>query len=332
MRNKRLQNRVTTGRITLPVVIFTCLLCCGATNLLFFPLPAEEITYPLWKNIVNVLPGWSLPLIAFALFSMVGYSLIEFNNRFNIIGIRGSIQTSLYFLLATAIPWLFSLHAGSIVAFALLFSLFFLFKSYQQHQSSGDLFHSFVFMGLGSLLLPQLSFLAPLWWITAYRFQSLNPRSFFATLVGWNFPYWLLFGYAFYHQQMDVFYQPFVELVTFHPVNFLKEWHLHDLVTLGYLFLLFIVSTIHCFVAGYQDKIRTRQFLNVMIQLGFFLLLYCLLQPVQFENILPLFLITVSVLAAHFFGLSNSRASNIFFIVSMAMLILLFGFNVWVLL
>lgn len=298
--------------------------------LLFFPFPdSEEITYPLWKNVHDALPQESIPFIGFALFATVGYFLIEINNRFNIIGIRSSAQTSFYFLLVTALPRLFSLHAGSIAAVAILFSLFFIFKSYQRPESSGDLFSSFVFMGTGSLFFPQLTFLAPLWWIAAYRFQSLTIRSFWATVVGWSFPYWLLFGHAFYHQQMDLFYRPFIELVSFHPINLTGDMQLWELSALAYLFLLFIVSSIHSAVASFQDKIRTRLYLNLLIQLGGCLFLFCLLQPVHIENILPLLLIVVSLLSAHFFGLTNSRLSNLFFIICLVMLILLNGFNLW---
>ncbi len=332
MRSKRLQQQITTGRFTLPVVIFSCILCCGLTNLLLFPLPAGDIDYPFWNNIRAMLPEWSIPVLSFATFSIIGYFLIEINNRFSIIGIRASVQTSLYFLLVMAIPWLYALHAGCVAAVALLFSIFFLFKSYQQTAPSGNLFHSFVSMGIASLFFPQILYFAPLWWIASYRFQSLTLRSFCASLIGWSLPYWFLLGHAFYHQQMELFYQPFTELLTFHSIRFMTDMQLHELVNLAYLLLLFIVSSIHCMVAGYKDKIRTRLFLNFLMQQGLFFFIYILLQPIQFENILPLLLIPTSILSAHFFGLTNSRLSNLFFIAMMVALIILYAFNLWILL
>jgi hypothetical protein len=56
------------------------------------------------------------------------------------------------------------------------------------------------------------------------------------------------------------------------------------------------------------------------------------LQPAQTFHLLPLLLIGVSILTGHFVVLTNSRASNVFFICALAGLILLFGFNVWMLL
>ncbi len=331
MRRRSIQTRFTTGRFTLPVVVLICILFCGVGNVLFFPYPTEEITYPLWKSIYGLLPPWGIPMLSFVLFAFTGYSLIELNNRFSIIGIRASVQTSLYLMLITAIPHLYSLHAGSVTALFLLLSIHFLFKTYQAHRSSGNLFHSFAFLGIGSLFFPQITLLIPFWWITAYRFQSLTFRSFCATLVGWSFPYWFLFGYAFFHQKMELFYQPFIELANFHPIDFKGYIQLWEMGTLGFIALLFIVSTLHCFIAGYRDKIRTRVYLTVLMQVGFALFLLGALQPAHFEEIIPSLLVVVSILSAHFFGLTNSRTSNIFFIATLVLLILLYAFNIWTL-
>ena len=130
---------------------------------------------------------------------------------------------------------------------------------------------------------------------------------------------------------MDLFYQPFIELATFHPIN-LWDIPLWEIATLGYLFVLYLVSSIHCLVAGYEDKIRTRSYLHFLIFLSFCIFVYILLQPILTIHLLPLLLIGVSILTGHFVVLTNSRASNVFFICALAGLVLLFGFNIWTLL
>ena len=188
-----------------------------------------------------------------------------------------------------------------------------------------------LFIGLGSLFFPQLTLFIPLYWIGAYGFQALTPKSFFSSLVGWTLPYWFLLGHAYFYDEMDLFYQPFIELATFHPIN-LWDFPLWEIATLGYLFVLYLVSSIHCLVAGYEDKIRTRSYLHFLIFLSFCIFVYILLQPVLTVHLLPLLLIGVSILTGHFVVLTNSRASNVFFICALAGLILLFGFNIWTLL
>ena len=102
MRNQRLQGRITAGRFTLPIVIFTCIACWVLTSVLLPGLEVKESSYPLW-NIVNI-PAWANRIVSFLLFAGIGYFLIELNNTFAIIRMRASVQTSLYFLLITACP------------------------------------------------------------------------------------------------------------------------------------------------------------------------------------------------------------------------------------
>lgn len=322
---------MTTGRWTLPAVIFICTLCWVLTS---FVLPELAKThgesYALWQKACSLLlPNWAERIISYFVYALISYFLIELNNQFGIIRLRASAQTTIYFLLVTVCPQMHLLYAGDIAAIALLISTYFLFKSYQQAQSSSYLYYSFFFIGAGSILFPQLSFLVVLWLFEAYRFQSLTLRSFFGAMLGWMTPYWLLFGHAAFYRQMELFYHPFTELVTFEPVfnvQILQPW---ELATLGYLLVLFLVSATHCIVAGFEDKIRTRAYLQFLIGLTFWLFLFILLQPSHCSDLLPILMISCSILIGHFFALTHSKISNLFFIVSMVSLILLFGFNIW---
>ena len=130
---------------------------------------------------------------------------------------------------------------------------------------------------------------------------------------------------------MALFYQPFVNLISFRPIDFGHDFRLWEVVTLGYLFILYVVSSVHCIVAGYEDKIRTRAYLHFLIFLNFCIFLFIVLQPTLSMNLLSLLLIGVSILVGHLFVLTNSRTSNLFFIGSMVALIALFCFNIWTL-
>lgn len=149
-------------------------------------------------------------------------------------------------------------------------------------------------------------------------------------MVGWSVPYWLLLGHALYYGQMELFCQPFRELVTFAPTRF--DYQPWELATLGYLLVLFIVSAAHCLIAGYEDKIRTRSYLHFLILLNFCIFVYIGLQPVLSVHLMSFLLIGVSILAGHLFVLTNSRSSNIFFICAFIGLFILLGFNIWTLL
>ena len=317
IRSKRLQNRITAGRFTLPAAILLSLFCWILTSILLPEVPVIKSSYLLWDTIIDgYIPAWASTPLSFIFYGVVGYFLIELNNTFAIIRMRASVQTAIYFLFISVCPALHPVYAGDFASIAFLISLFFLFKGYQHSRPAGTMFYSFLFIGLGSLFFPQL---------------ALTPKSFFGSLVGWALPYWFLLGHAYFYDEMGLFYQPFIELATFHPIN-LWDFPLWEIATLGYLFVLYLVSSIHCLVAGYEDKIRTRSYLHFLIFLSFCIFAYILLQPVLTVHLLPLLLIGVSILTGHFVVLTNSRASNVFFICALAGLVLLFGFNIWTLL
>ena len=330
MRNKKLQNQVTTGRLTLPVVTLICTFCWVAAYFLFPDLTATTTgsASSLWQAARELLPGWAERIISFLVYAVVGYFLIELNNQFGIIRMRASMQTAIYFLLVAACPEMHLLYAGDVASLAFLISIYFLFRSYQQQQAADCLFYSFLFIGAGSIVFPQLTVLSVLWLLGAYRFQALTPRSFCGALVGWALPYWMLFGHAFFYDEMELFYRPFVELATFGAAFDLSSLQAWELAVLGYLFVLFTVSTIHCIAAGFEDKIRTRAYLQFLIDLSVLLFVLIAVQPNHCSDWLPLLMISCSILIGHFFVLTNSRSSNVFFIVSLVGLILLFAFNI----
>ena len=181
-------------------------------------------------------------------------------------------------------------------------------------------------------MFPQLTYFIPIWLLGASNFQALTFRSFCGAMTGWSVPYWFLLGHAFFHNEMALFYQPFVNPISFRPIDFGHDFRLWEVVTLGYLFILYVVSSVHCIVAGYEDKIRTRAYLLFLIFLNFCIFLFIVLQPTLSMNLLSLLLIGVSILVGHLFVLTNSRTSNLFFIGSMVALIALFCFNIWTLL
>ena len=299
---------MTAGRWTLPAVIFICALCWVLTYFLFpdsiaSTTPKDSSSF-LQSTRDLLLPGWAERIVSFLVYAIIGYFLIELNNQFSIIRMRASMQTAIYFLLVTVCPGMHLLYIGDIVALGSLISIYFLFKSYQQAQAAGYLFYSFFFIGAGSILFPQLTILSVLWLLEAYRFQSLTPRSFCGALLGWMLPYWMLFGHAFFYNEMELFYRPFNQLLAFGEVFNLQILQPWELAILGYLLVMFIVSAVHCIAAGFEDKIRTRAYLQFLIDLTLFLFLLIALQPIYCSALLPLLIISNSILIGHFFVLT----------------------------
>jgi len=328
---KRIQQKMTTGKFVLPVVILSSVVIWLGVYFIKPVAVFSQSSSPVWQLLEPFFLGKTISLlINFFLYAFIGYLLIELNNAFAIIRLRASIQTSLYLIVIAACPELYSLQMGSVSALCMVVSIYFLFQSYQHARPSGVIFYSWMFLGLSSLMFPQLLFLSPLYLIGAYNFQSLNAKSFFAGLIGLMVPLWFLLGYAFSFNQMEMLYHPFEELCAFAPINIflLKGW---QIVTTSYVVLVFIVAIAHSLINGWQDKIRTRAYINFFSLLGICLITLLVLQPQNFIKIFPLLLVCYSFLAGHFFALTHSRGSNIFFIFSLVGLISLLVYNLWML-
>ena len=75
IRSKRLQNRITAGRFTLPAAVFLSLFCWVLTSILLPEIPVMKSNYPLWETIYNDwIPTWASAPLSFLLYGIIGYS------------------------------------------------------------------------------------------------------------------------------------------------------------------------------------------------------------------------------------------------------------------
>lgn len=332
MRRQRFQNKVAAGRFTLPVALLTAAACWTAAILLRTDV-AGGADWPLWfRGVESRLPGGMfLPLAGFALHVLACFLLINLNNVFALIRIRTSVQSFLYLLLAAAFPQSYGSLPGLLAGLCFLAAFYLLFGSYRQEKSSGALFGTFAFAGIASLFVPQSLPLAPLLWVGAANFQSLNLKSLLASLLGFAFPWWMLLGYTVLTNTTQTFFcQLFEETILFRPAGYgFESWMV---LPLAFLFLLFAVSALHCLFNGYEDKIRTRSYLHFLISFGVCLFAGIGLQPYLLTALCPLLLTIVSVLTGHLFALTGSRLSNVFFVVSLIGILSMFICHLWMLL
>lgn len=332
MRRQRFQNKVATGRFVLPVALLTAAACWTAAILLHAD-GTGGTDWPLWfQGMETWLPmGIFLPLAGFALHVLASVLLVNLNNVFAIIRVRTSLQSFFYLLLAAATPPLYGTLPGLLAGLCFLTAFHQLFGSYRQERSSGSLFNAFVFAGIASLFVPQSLLLAPLLWIGAANFQSLNLKSLLASLFGFALPWWMLLSYTFLTDTTQAFFSQLSdEIVLFRPVGYGFEARM--MLPLGFLFLLFAVSTLHCFLSEYKDKIRTRSYLHFLMLFGVCLFVGIGLQPYLLTVFWPLLLIVVSILTGHLFALTNSKWSNAFFAITLAGILSMFIFHIWMLL
>ena len=328
---KFFQQLITTGRFTLPIAIFLAIICWIVAYIFIPELPKTESSYAIWQSVVPALPWWSGRVIGLLCTLIIGYFLIYLNNTYLLIRRRASVQTSIYLLFISACPLLHAFYPADIAAIMLLFAMYNLFKCYQCQYTAGYVLNSFVFLGLGSLIFPQYTFFALIFLIGVSSICGLGIKNFLAAILGWSIPYLFLLTYAYCTNQMELFRQPFIELTTFQAFSIENLYNL-QWITYIYFFIVFLVTGIYTLVNKNRDKLSARIYLRFIILLTFSIFVYIFLQPMHAINLLMLLLACISIIAAHFFVLTNSKASNLFFIGVVIGLTLLFGFNiVWML-
>lgn len=333
--NSTIEQKKRLSRNMLPLISILAIGCWGVLSFFLLEEPQADFSYPLWSYLEHQVPFLFKfnRILNFLVYTLVGYILIELNNRYTIIRVRASVQASFFILFVLACPQLYPLSRGSIASLIFVFSLHILFNSYQKQRPTNDLFLALFFLSLGTILVPQLFFLIPIYLLGAYQFQSLTAKSFFAGLIGLFVPYWFLFSHAFFYEEMWIFKAPFIALInSFQIETTLINLTFSSLLSISLLLILYLVSSIHFFMTSYQDKIRTRAFLNFLVIISSVLFLILLVNPILFNEIMPLLFIAVSFLSGHLFVLTKNRASNVFFICSTISLVFVFISNVWTLL
>ena len=138
----RFQYHIATGRGTLPVAVVLTLLIWAATSV------------HDWLNIGSLLA-----------FGFASYLLLETETQFALIRTRTTLPAASFLLFYAATVFLHEASISCILPIFFILMLLNLFHSYESYHAPGYLFQSFLFLGLGSLILPPLAWITPLLYI-----------------------------------------------------------------------------------------------------------------------------------------------------------------------
>jgi len=301
----RLQIQVATGRFTFPVVIFVCLLLW-------------VISFQKWDELVSL-----------AIVVSIGYIIIETNTTFNIIRTRSSLPVCIYGWIATSLFFLHPFEWINVVPLFYILAVYQLFLSYESDSPVYSIFHAFLFISLGSLILPQFTVFAFLWWMSMIPFRAMSIKSFCASLIGLFTPYWFLFTYAFYMDKMYLFLSPLQEMIHFYPINY-SLLTPTEIISGIVITLLLLISGFHYWQIAFMDKTRTRIYLFFLVYSGWWTTLLVALQPVHLHTWMPIQLICTAFLSGHLFSLTRNKFSGILFFVTFIAYISLMLFNLWI--
>lgn len=189
-------------------VLGICLLCwvVGYLTSLGYPVYEEKGDTPLWVLLCRLLPNKLFTyVIGFAL--MLGGAFLLHRANYALVLIRDKtlLPFLLFILLLSTDAYFFPLKSTSVGVFCLIFAMYQLFTSYHDPEATGKPFKASFIIGLGSLLWVHLLWFLPVFWYGMYRFRSLSPKTFAASLIGVITIYWFVFGWSVWKED----YTPF---------------------------------------------------------------------------------------------------------------------------
>lgn len=304
---KRLQNKLSESKFTLPITILYII--------------------GVWLLSGLILNHWWVP---FACFALTTYVMVELNNSNALIRIYSRMVSCAFLALSGAACFLFSSTSGAIVQLCVATSLLLLFHSYQNKEAMGLSYYAFLCIGIASLAFVHIVFYLPIVWIMQLLvIQSLSWRTYIAGILGLLTPYWLVCCWLIYQQDFGFLSAHFQSLACFSmPLDF-SQWTLGQIMMVVLLIIVSAIGITHYLRTSFHDRIRVRQLYNFFIWSVVLTFGIMCLQPHLYDTLVRMLIVFVSPLIAHYIALTNTRITNATFQALIAFTLLLTAYNLW---
>lgn len=302
---KLLQNRIAQSRWALPVTALYALLVSLAGGL---------ATDGLW--------------LQFGMLLVSTMMMVELNNGNALIRIYSRMVSCSFLVMTTMSLFLFRSLEVDVVQITFIAFLLLLLRAYQNQQATGWVFYAFISLGISSIVFPHVLLFVPLLWILmAVNVQCFSPRTFLSSILGIIVPYWFVAAWLLYTNNLGLLSAHFLSIVQFQSPMLLAGVNIHQWLTFAFVFLMAIMGSIHFLAYSYKDSIRIRMIYEMFIVLDACCMVFALLQPQHFNDLLGMAIVVTAPIAGHFLALTQSRLSNITFMVLAAAALSITAFN-----
>ena len=304
---KRLQNRVALSRWALPVTIVYGLAICLIVGM----MEREQLS-------------------TFVLLVVSSLMMAELNNSYSLIRIYSRMVSCSFLVMTSMCLRLFPSAEVVVVQLTFIAFLLLIWRAYQNPGAVGWVFYAFLALGVSSIVFPKtLLFVPVLWVVMGTNVLCLSARTLMASILGLFTPYWFFAAWLFYTNDLGMLAGHFASVVSFQPLFQFNGIDIHHLVTFGFILLLAVIGATHFIIYSYQDRIRIRLIYETFIVLDACCVIFALLQPQHFNELLGMAIVNTSPLIGHFLALTHSRLSNI---TSISIALIAFAitlFNLW---
>ena len=313
------QKSIASSQVTLPIV-------AAVVFILWFLLPTANTQLPdygLWRHVPSFLQegNWALGIGAICA-ALAVYLMAELNNANVLLRVNSRMLSSMLVLLLGLAVMCHRFQPGCVLMLLSLISFFPLFATYQQPNPLLT-FVTYLLVSVASLVFPQLLWLVPVYWFIQGYFRAFSLRCCIASLLAVMVPYWFYGGIAVLTASLPDFLDHCQEVISFQVYDY-TQLNLRDLILYAFILLLHLTGAIDFYIHQFMDKTRTRIIYNVLIVYGIVIAIWIGIQPQYFATLLPLLLISTSIVFGHFFTLTHTRFTHIYCIVLMVLAVAVF--------
>lgn len=332
---KRLQNRISESKTTLPAVVCygaAAWLAGGATEgRMWIPFACFVISTALIMelNTSNALIRIYSRMVSCA-FIVLSAMICPLTRACITLPDDRTATIGIYLAgryVGTAAPDV----ACSVALVCIITAYSVLFHTYQNRSSMGRMYYSYVFLGISSMLYVEMLFFIPFFWLlSVVCLQAASWRNFLATLFGLITPYWFAAVTFVLNEDISVPARHFALLAECLGSPDYSVLDVPRLVSLAFIVVLGITGTIHFYRTSYKDKIRIRMLYNFFIVMNFVSLVFLILQPQHYNFLTGMMILNTSPLIAHFISLTQTRITNIAFHLITVTALLITAYNIWI--
>lgn len=295
MRKPKIHNRISRSIFTFPACVLVAVL------LWWWPQLAYSHDYAV-----------GLVLVLF-----ISLVLLEMGNRNQLYRVQTRMLPSVWLFAAACIPVLHPFHYALLGTSFLVISYYLLFRTYQVAEPVFIVFYTFLMLSLGSLFVPHMLLLVPFYvWYLIVFMRAFSVRVLFAALMGILLPFWFWLGWILLQEDTTALLAWYTRLVNINTGGVGAFLHPAPPMFAFYLIAILTVWMSSYYVRNsFDDKIQTRMYFYIFIFQSLLLLAYGIL--VDAATALPMLLLSVSPLAAHYFTLRETWLSLIFFVLTL---------------
>lgn len=258
------------------------------------------------------------------------FLMMELNNANALIRIYSRMVSCSYLVLVVMAHFLLvSLPCGVEQLFFIAFFLF-LFRAYQDKRATGTVFYAFAMLGIASLQFVQILYFLPVALVLLFtNIMAGSARTLCAALMGVAVPYWFVGGYDLYTGNLHDLVGHVQGLWTFAPLADISVLDMQREATFVLVATMSVIGMVHFHRNSYKDKIRTRMLFETFTVFNLAVALFMALQPQHFDALLSMLIVCTSPLLGHYISLTNTRLTNVTFVVLLVLTLLATVFNAW---